>query len=186
MSANNPINWFGSEYLTWLWFASERDGAAFELDGKQFHLEFVDVIELLRRDAIDEAGKRTTIRQPDPTATYEARAALLQGKKVEKTRICITLEGRIYWVTIDSGLHSVHGARPPQTVKPPSLAAQLRDPTEAANELAAAREERLGNLHELERVLDHLVEYFAELRVDPDRWPETYERICKWVQSEPS
>ena len=186
MSANNPIYWFGSEYLTWLWFATEREPAPFSFDGNTVQVEFVDALELLRRDAVDEAGKKTSIRQPEPTGTREARAALLQGKKVEKARLCITIDERVYWVTIDAGLNSVQGARPPQLAKPPGLAAQLRAPDEAALELAAAREERLKCLQELEAILDHLLGYFAELRVDHERWPQEYERICKWVRGEPS
>ncbi len=154
----------GREFLTWLWFESERNHGRVNLDGVG-----PIGVELTRRLALETggaAGENSTVSADTPTVVEEARVALRTGKKVASTRLLLEVGERQFELAIHGESFVFSG------VKLPTL-------------LTAAEDERLAErfalIEELEAIVDGLYVQFARLRLDPDAWPETRAAMARWV-----
>ncbi len=159
----------GREFLTWLWFTTERDGDRVTIDG-------VDEARLLFANRLMMSGgglikENSTVVCDAPSQTDEARAALKTGKKVAKATLMLDLDERHYEVTVDASTFALTG------VKLPDLLAELDE---------ERLDERLSLLDTLEAALDSLYVRFATVRVDPEAWAETLAAMTRWAAAGPS
>lgn len=154
----------GREFLTWLWFESERNGGQVLLDGVG-----PIGIELTRRLALETggaAGENSTVSADAPTEVEEARVALRTGKKVSSTRLLVEVGERQFELSIHGESFVFSG------VKLPTLLTDVGDERLA---------ERLQLIEELEAIVDGLYVQFARTRLDADNWPKTRAAMARWV-----
>lgn len=152
----------GREFLTWLWFASERDNGNVKCGDLRVRVELSDALTIESAGNIREA---TQIRAECPSQTEEARTALRVGKKVARAKLGLDVGERRFEVTIDSGLHM----------------SAVRLPTLMAGDDAMKMEERLRLLSELEAIVFGLYSDFLTLRTG-DGWQTESRAIGDWVQ----
>lgn len=92
-----------SEFLVWLWYASERDQGRLELGGDEGSVDFW-VDQRLAFRTPDEDKPKAVLTGDNPSATLEARAALAGGKIVQDLRLGLRRQGREYSLSI-KGVH---------------------------------------------------------------------------------
>src|SRR5688572_20031545 len=88
----------GKEFLTWLWFRSERDGQVEPAKAKPVTVEILGPILL---DAQYGDARASLLKGDSPATAPEARAALLEGKKLKKAKMKWTREDVEWIFTID-------------------------------------------------------------------------------------
>ena len=94
----------GREFLTWLWFKSERMGGRIEIPGK-------DTVEVffLDRMMLDLSGSetpQTVALKGEHSELREGRAALREGKKIEEARVSIRVGEEDFTTNIKAiGIH---------------------------------------------------------------------------------
>jgi len=156
----------GNEFLTWLWRRSEIDNGRIELpDEDPIEVALVDALTL---EAEHGEAVQETLRGEAPGASPEARAALVEGKKVKRAKIHLA-QGEMDWTFALRGeTFDFSGIRAPA---PKGL------PFEEGVSLRLQAVERLFAL------IDRLYEAFLALRLDPDEWANELRVIRQWVES---
>ena len=166
-NSRDRFSFLGREFLTWLWFETERTGGKIETANfGPVGVEFGQSLKLETGGGIKEGS---TVQAEAPSQAEEARTALRVGKKVSRARLHIDLGERQYAFGIDAETLTLSG------VKLPTLLAG-DDPQKL--------DERLRLLDELESVVDELYVGFVNLRRDPAAWPEIADAIRSWVKSD--
>ena len=157
-------SFLGKEFLTWLWFRSER-GPNFELkNGRMAEVELMAPIVL---SAQYGDARSSALRGDSPATSPEARTALLEGKKLERARIKIACEG-VEWIAgLDGEKLSIAGLNMPRAGQLP-VEEQLRM--------------RVEFLLDYEAILAELFAGFLELRLDPKAWKGELKRVQAWVE----
>lgn len=154
----------GKEFLTWLWFRSERDNAV-TVKGKEITVEILGPILL---DAQYGDARASMLKGDSPATAPEARTALLEGKKLKKAKLKWVRED-VEWVfTIDGENFNVSGLNIPNPGKLPFEDYMMM---------------RLEMALEFEEVLQELLEVFLELRLDAKPWKRELEEIQQWVSN---
>jgi len=156
----------GHEFLTWLWFAGERDEGLFRLaDGEVIEVWPDDLLTL---ESLMTDSQENTLKGRSPSTSEEARTALRTGKKVVKARFRIR-KGERDWTFLIKGR-----SLDPASVKLPAV-------------LAKADEERLLErlylLEELDGMIEGLYRKFLEIRLSPAWEKEELPAIRSWVAS---
>ncbi|MBK9365979.1 MAG: hypothetical protein IPO67_15480 [Deltaproteobacteria bacterium] len=159
-----------SEFLTWLWFASERDGGTFQL-GDEVGAVDVWVDDRIAFRSQEEDKPRTVLTGENPSGTPEARAALAGGRVVRELRLAIRKEDREYSVSVRGAFFDLQGAKLPGLVK-------------------AGQEEmlyeRMYLYEELMFIVGGLLRKFAIERTDPAWGDTTLRAMRRWVATPPS
>ncbi len=162
-SSDRPT-WLGGEFLTWLWYESERAGGHIELeDIGNIAISFAHSLVL---EAPGLGAEGNTVRSETPSLAEEARTALKTGKKVAKTRILIDHGEQHYEVTFAADDFTFGAAKLPTVL------------TDGDEERLL---ERLGLLDRLEAMIDGLYVRFVRLRLDTDKWLEVRAAMHAWV-----
>ena len=154
----------GKEFLTWLWFRSERDNEVI-VKGKEITVEILGPILL---DAQYGDARASMLKGDSPATTPEARTALLEGKKLKKAKLKWVREDVEWTFTIDGENFNVSGLNIPNPGKLPFEEFMLM---------------RLEMVREFEQVLQDLLETFLELRLDQKQWKRELEEIQQWVSN---
>ena len=105
-----------SEFYTWLWWASERQGSSFDL-GAPYGTVDLWVDERLAFRNVDDTRISAVMTGENPAAALEARAALAGGKVLQDIRIGVRREDREYFVTLKGPAMHFTGLKLPQVVK---------------------------------------------------------------------
>lgn len=156
----------GAEFATWLWFRSEGDDGAVEIDkGKSCGVVFEKNLVLE-----SEAGHAvaSTLKGETPAQAPEAAAALMAGKKVKRAKIALTVENTTWELTLNAETFDWTGLK---IDTPPSL------PFDEAVPI------RLNALEEFQRIFSQLFSRFLDVRLDRDAWKKELGRIHQWVLS---
>ena len=154
----------GKEFLTWLWFRSERDNEVI-VKGKEITVEILGPILL---DAQYGDARASMLKGDSPATAPEARTALLEGKKLKKAKLKWVREDVEWTFTIDGENFNVSGLNIPNPGKLPFEEFMLM---------------RLEMVREFEEVLQDLLETFLELRLDQKQWKRELEEIQQWVSN---
>src|SRR5262245_56725907 len=85
----------GSEFLTWLWFQSERGGGVIEVPGQDAVTLWID--DRLELASADPADQKNTLKGGAPSTSPEARAALKQERKATSAKLHLA-KGEREWV----------------------------------------------------------------------------------------
>ncbi len=101
----------GCEFLTWLWFFSERSKEKILLsDEKDAELHLGERMVL----SLPDNGKERVICTTQDNALYEARTALQQGKLVQEMQLFLRVGENEYTFTLDATLWTVKGLKTPK------------------------------------------------------------------------
>jgi hypothetical protein len=155
----------GKEFLTWLWFRSERDGRVDLPKAKPIEVEIMGPILL---DAPYGDARASTLRGDSPATSPEAHTALLEGKKLKRARLRLATQDAEWALTLDGETFHLSGA---------ALPAGGRLPLE---DLLALR---VASARELEETMTVLFERFLEIRLDKKHWAGELEAIHEWVKA---
>jgi hypothetical protein len=92
----------GCEFLTWLWWATETQGGTFQRKGYGTITAAVEgPLTLMAEDAEGGAGQ-VRLTEGAPTASAEAKAALLAGKTLRRARILLATDAdHVFAFTLD-------------------------------------------------------------------------------------
>lgn len=117
MSSERPfLQHLPSEFLTWVWFASERGGGTFDL-GPELGRVDVWVDDRIAFRSVEDDRPRTVLTGENPSATMEAHAALAGGRVVRELRLALRREDREYSVSVKGAAFDIQGAKLPGMVK---------------------------------------------------------------------
>ena len=154
----------GREFLTWLWWTTEKSGPAVHVDGVgPVAITFTKRLQLSSLGALREDS---TVVSEAPSLADEARIALKTGKKVAKASLMLDLEERHFEVTVDAASFAFTGVKLPTVTK-----------EDEADRLA----DRIAALDELEAIIDSLYLRFGQLRRDEKGWHETRVAMHTWI-----
>jgi hypothetical protein len=87
----------GREFLTWLWYRSDKNDGLFDRDGEQIEIWFDAKLVL---EAQADIKEQNVIKSETPTETDEARASLLNGKQVKEARLRVISDQKQWTVTV--------------------------------------------------------------------------------------
>jgi len=152
----------GTEFLTWLWYASERDDGRFVVGEDPIRVWIDDQLSLesLVADSQEDVFKGGT-----PSTSPEARMALKLGKKVSKARLKVC-RGEREWRAIIKGRTLDLG-----TVKLPAILTKVEDDRFY---------ERMQLLEDLDAMIDSLYRQFLDVRLG-DGWEAELKAIHDWI-----
>jgi len=103
------------EFYAWLWWASELQGATFDLPEPVGRIDlWVD--ERLAFRTADDTKLIAVMTGENPAATLEARAALANGKVLQEMRVGIRRDEREFLVTFKGPAAHLQAVRLPQVV----------------------------------------------------------------------
>jgi hypothetical protein len=159
-------DFFGNEFLLWLWYILDAVSDTIELIDKS------EVAAMMARTLALECPRgltgRETIQSDGPTRLPEARRAVQAGKLPRKAGLTLVRHDKQYELTLQAESLAVSGARLPAP--------------EGEEEHARA-EERVTNFRDLVETLDLLYDVFCRVRTGGD-WTKELGKIQRWLQSE--
>ena len=162
---DHPASFFlGKEFLLWLWWMSEKSYGAVEVDA-------IGPVEFWIDDRIQfrtegDQPQVSDLKGGQPTATAEARSALIAGKTVETATIGVRVGEREYTFALKGETLELAG---------------LKVPGEVKDGLDERIYERMFLLDEIVAILDGLFFVFAEERLHPDFRDRTLGPIREWI-----
>lgn len=154
----------GREFLTWLWYRSDRDEGLFQRDGEQIEVWFDAKLVL---EAQGDIKEQNVIKSETPTETEEARVSLQNGKQVKEARLRIISDQKQWTVTVKGDDLGLTG------LKLPALLSREDD---------EQLYERFYLIEEVQDIVEHLFAGFVRLRLDDDAWRAELAPLRDWVQ----
>ncbi len=162
----------GREFLTWLWFKSDRTGGRVEIGGgRTAEVIFLDRMKLDLSDA--EASQTVTVTG-EHSELREGVAALKEGKKIEEARISVRVGDNDYAVLL-KGTWLMYGSFRTPPVLPPEEPEVEEEREGALLEKAYMIEEGMG-------IIDDLFRIFIELRISDDWEAKELPEIRDWIR----
>jgi hypothetical protein len=155
----------GQDFLTWLWFASEARGGIFKTDDNGEVGVTVEGPLTLQRtgDGAHEAALRNGL----PTASAEAKTALLSGKKLRRAKLLLGRTDETWSSSFDADTFVFRGLKLPE-------AEGLLDP-------ASRFQDRILKLGTFRELFLTLYDRFVEDRSSPAKWEATKREIHQWA-----
>jgi hypothetical protein len=155
----------GKEFLTWLWFRAERDGQI-ELP-KETKPVTVEILGPILLDAQYGDARLSTLKGDSPATAPEARTALLEGKKLKKTKLKLVHDDNEFVFTLDGENFNLSGLAVPNPGKLP-----FEDYMTLRVQVAL----------DFDALLGQLLETFLALRLDAGAWAPELIQIQQWVR----
>lgn len=160
----SDLSFIGREFLTWLWYETERNGPVVRIEG--MGAVAVTFAKRLQLSSLGAMREDSTVVSEAPALADEARISLKTGKKVAKASLLLDLEDRHFEVTVDAATFALSG---------------VKLPTIQADDEAVVLADRLAALDEMEAVIDGLYLRFGQLRKDVQGWHEVRVAMHKWI-----
>ena len=153
------------DFLTWLWFVSETRGGLVQTKDGQIAITIEGPLTF-GRDG--EGAHQISLKDGLPTASAEAKTALLAGKKLEKAKLLIGKSAdEIYAFGFDVANFVFRGLKLPEPK-------ELLDP-------ASAFQQRIQQLGNFKEIILELFRLFATERSNPTQWSQTQKEMQAWV-----
>ena len=152
----------GMDFLTWLWFAWERDGGVFTHDKSQYGYMLEGPVTFFREGA---GAHEAVLRHGAPLNSGEAFSALFCGKKLRRAKFILACGDALWSATLDSDF-AVRSLKLPKT--------------EQADVVGRFQERMLH----VERFLDAflaLYDRYLLLRADAKKWRAELVAIREWI-----
>jgi hypothetical protein len=166
MPEEGSRDFFGNEFLLWLWYILDAVSDSIELVDKS------EVVAMVARTLALECPRgqtgRESIQSDGPTRLPEARRAIQAGKLPRKAGLTLVRHDKQYELTLHAESLAVSSAKLPAP--------------EGEEERARA-EERVTIFRELVETLDLLYDVFCRVRTGGD-WNKELGKIQRWLQSE--
>jgi hypothetical protein len=153
MSASDPLEFLGEEFLTWLWFRLETQGGDFDLPGnRKIGVSFDDFLAFAPRD--DDETEHT-LKKGTPSRSPEASTALRSGHRLRRAKIIIG-QGEMLWsFVLDGPTMGIMGAR-------------LPDDDQDSESLDERSHDRIRSFLELQQIVAAIYRVFLQERLAPD------------------
>lgn len=168
MSAADPLEFIGEEFLTWLWFRLETQGGNFELPGKrEVGVSFDDFLAFAPRD--DDETEHT-LKKGSPSRSAEASTALRSGHRLRRAKLILG-QGEMLWsFVLDGPTMSILSARLPED-----------DPdAESAGERST---DRIAAFLELQQIVAALYRIFLQERLAPEYMEQGAAAQAAWMST---
>lgn len=154
----------GLDFLTWLWFIAEAAGG-------QVKIPEVGVVALMIEGPLllvkEGAGAHeATLRRGEPLLSSEAKAALLDGKKLRRAKLTLALGERPWTATIDATSFVFRSLRLPE--------GEMLD-------AVSKFQERMDQLDLFHRAFLGLFDLFVADRRAPAKWAGIVTQIGEWI-----
>ena len=158
----------GRDFLTWLWYYSEACGGVCSLGGNPVSIMIEGPLLFAHNG---DGALETLLRKGATTASAEAKACLLAGKKLKRASIVLAL-GEVQWrVNLDADEFIF------RSVKLPKIEEYLDDQSHF--------EERMKRIKTLTGYMFSLYKRFLYGRSSPVVWAEEKPKIYEWVENKP-
>ncbi|MCX5863259.1 MAG: hypothetical protein WCG29_03485 [Desulfomonile sp.] len=163
----------GREFLTWLWFKSDRSGGRIDIPGKKvIEVFFLDKMTL---DLSDSDSPETVTLKGGQSELREGLAALREGKKIEEARVSIRAMENDFTMVIKGTWFCFGAFRTPPAL-PPEASETDEDREGSFLEKVYLIEEGLGHV-------DTLFEYFLKLRISEQWELAELPALRKWIET---
>jgi len=157
----------GTEFLTWLWYRSQRDGGRFDLPEGAGGPCLVHMDDRLALEAwVGPGAQADAFKGGDPAASPEAHTALRMGKKASEARLRIERGDREWTCTLKGRTLDL------SSIKLPALLTQVEDDRFY---------ERMELLGALDDVITALYRLFLETRLSKP-WVNELTAMQGWVR----
>lgn len=162
----------GQEFLTWLWFASERRGGMIDVPGVG------DIVVVFEKHLLLEYGEGDSfeklICQGLQAELIEARTGLKMGKKLEQARILLA-RGDYEWnLTLKGSTFDFKSVKTPKTM---ATAEEAGDSAAVEGRIL----EKVGFYEEALHLIDEMFRMFLKLRVS-EEWQTELVAVQEWVK----
>src|SRR5690625_4480287 len=154
----------GTEFLLWLWYRVETENNIFNVEDKQFELNFDDQLMLEVQLA---ASEQTSLKGGAPAHAPEAYKAIQHGKRIARARMRIAQAEREWVFMFNADSFAMSGIKIP---------AVLRDADDDKID------ERLYLIDELDTVWSTIYHQFLSLRLS-DAWGKEVEVIREYIRN---
>ncbi|MCE9612765.1 MAG: recombination-associated protein RdgC [Lentisphaerae bacterium] len=155
----------GLDFLTWLWFFSERRGGQFQTATGDMALALEGPLMFVMEGG---GAHEARLRRGEPLLSAEAKAALMSGKKLRKARLIMAHDSQQWSAEFDGEDFSFRGVKLPK--------GEILD-------AISLFQERMLQIQTLAGGLLSLYDQFLEERIHPERWAATLREIRVWVSS---
>ena len=155
----------GMDFLTWLWFAWEKEGGVYHLpDGREFGVMLEGPVTFFREG---QGAHEVALRNGVPLNSREAGTALYCGKKLKRVKVVMAQGDSVFSATMDADF-AVRG---------------LKLPKGEQDEDAGILEERMMMIELFWSAWLTLFDRFLDLRTDPHQWPKALEKMRAWISA---
>jgi len=155
----------GMDFLTWLWFAWEKDGGVYHLpDGREFGIMLEGPVTFFREG---QGAHEVALRNGVPLNSREAGTALSCGKKLKRVKVVMAQGDSVFSATMDADF-AVRG---------------LKLPKGEQDDEAGKLEERMMMVEFFWSAWLTLFDRFLDLRSDPRHWQKTLAKMHAWIAS---
>ena len=164
----------GREFLTWLWYKSDKTGGIIEVPGKTaVQVYFLDRMTL---DLADVESPQVVSLKGEQSELREGLAALKEGKKIEEARISVKLGDNDYIMVLKGTWFSFGSLRTPVV-----MPAEETEPDAAAE---GAFLEKVFLIDEATEAVDALFAYFLSIRVSAEWDTQELPAMRRWIAEE--
>lgn len=158
----------GQDFLTWLWFKSEKQGWLFkQADGREFNVYLEQRLSV--RGGSGENVEKAVVSGPHAEFT-EAKLGLRNGKLVDKAQIRFEREGETWMVQLGSDDFTLSGLRTPK----------IETRLEEGDDPDAPFLEKMLLIEICLEFLDTLYKQFLALRLTPE-WNDEMRSFRTWL-----
>ncbi len=158
----------GQDFLTWLWFRSEKNGWLFRMrDGSEVNVYLEQKVSV--RGGEGDNVETAVVSGPN-AAFAEAREGLKAGKRVDRALLRFEKDGNTWMVQVKAQDMSLNALRTPKIETRP---AEGEDPDGPILE-------KLYLVEQGVRFLDELYAQFLDARLGPD-WRDELRSFSDWL-----
>jgi hypothetical protein len=158
----------GQDFLTWLWFRSEKNGWLFKMpDGNEFNVYLEQKLSV--RGGSGENVEKAVVSGPHAEFT-EAKLGLRNGKLVDKALVRLERDGATWMVLLGSDDFSLSG------LKTPKIETRL----EEGDDPDAPFLEKMMLLEQCLDFVDELYRQFLEVRLSTG-WLDEMRAFKEWL-----
>lgn len=158
----------GQEFLTWLWFKSEREGGRFKVGDEWFEVYMEQRVSV--EGGSGEGKEVATVAGPH-AELREARMGLTTGKKVNRALLRLAQDGEEWTMQLKAEDFAYNSVRTP---KVDTRREQGEDPDGVWLEKLYLLEKCIG-------FMDALYRQFLEIRLSSIKWPQELAAFRTWL-----
>lgn len=159
----------GQDFLTWLWFRSEKNGWLFRMaDGTEFNVYLEQRLSV--RGGSGENVEKAVVTGPHAEFT-EAKLGLRNGKLVDKALVRMERDGTTWTVLLGADDFSL------SSLKTPKIETRLED----GDDPDAPFLEKMMLIEQCTAFIDELYRQFLEVRLSTE-WTDELRLFREWLE----
>lgn len=155
----------GRDFLTWLWFHSERNEGSLQYKNNRYHIAIEGPLLLALATEAQGAGE-TNLKKGCPTNSAEAKIALEMGKKLKKAKFRIARGQDVWSGTFEADKFTFSGLKLPD--------GEEMDPD-------SVFDERMLNLNLFCEIIEEYFKLFVS-NINSPEWKNIMSDIQEWTE----